>query len=510
MSPVLVTGGGGFLGSHLVERLERRRPRALRRAAPDYDLTRWTTPSACSTTRGRSSSSTSPPRSAASARTARTRAATGTRTCDGRARARAEPAARGRASSSSPARSAPTRSTRRSRSARTTSGTATRRRRTRRTASRRSRCSSARQAYREQYGLNAIFSPAGEPLRAARQLRPRDLARDPGPDPQDDRGARTRSCSGATARPTREFLYVDDCAEGFVLAAERYDGAEPVNLGTGVETSIRELAETIADLTGFEGEIVWDTSMPNGQPRRQLDAVARAASSSASARGPRCARASNARSPGTATHAGACSASARDSAGDAPLRALRLAAVRAERRGRARRRWSSPSGSRSLAFALTVRAQRLALPPAAATSSSTGRPRAGRSRDGTLRADLVGYGWPMVLAPLRSSRAPTLLGVLPVIVLLQVLVLGPLALVLALRIAERIAGRGYSGSRGRALWVVRAVRCHPALRAGLPRRARANCSCRSRSGSQRWPTSRRGLRCSRRPHSSCARSTADA
>jgi GDP-L-fucose synthase len=72
--------------------------------------------------------------------------------------------------------------------------------------------------------------------------------------------------------PTREFLYVDDCAEGLVLAAERYDGAEPVNLGTGVETSIRELAETIADVIGFEGEMVWDTSMPNGQPRRQLDA----------------------------------------------------------------------------------------------------------------------------------------------------------------------------------------------------------------------------------------------
>ena len=57
-----------------------------------------------------------------------------------------------------------------------------------------------------------------------------------------------------------------------MLAAERYDGAEPVNLGTGVETTIRELAETIADVTGFEGEIVWDTSMPNGQPRRSLDA----------------------------------------------------------------------------------------------------------------------------------------------------------------------------------------------------------------------------------------------
>jgi GDP-L-fucose synthase len=72
--------------------------------------------------------------------------------------------------------------------------------------------------------------------------------------------------------PSREFLYVDDCVEGLVLAAERYDGADPVNLGTGVETTIRELAETIADVTGFEGEIVWDTSMPNGQPRRSLDA----------------------------------------------------------------------------------------------------------------------------------------------------------------------------------------------------------------------------------------------
>jgi GDP-L-fucose synthase len=72
--------------------------------------------------------------------------------------------------------------------------------------------------------------------------------------------------------PTREFLYVDDAAEAFQLAMERYDGAEPVNVGTGVECSIRELADTIAALTGFEGRIVWDTSMPNGQPRRSLDA----------------------------------------------------------------------------------------------------------------------------------------------------------------------------------------------------------------------------------------------
>ena len=75
--------------------------------------------------------------------------------------------------------------------------------------------------------------------------------------------------------PTREFLYVDDCAEGVWLAAQHYDEPEPVNLGTGEEIAIRDLAELIAEITGFEGEIVWDTSRPNGQPRRRLD-VARA------------------------------------------------------------------------------------------------------------------------------------------------------------------------------------------------------------------------------------------
>lgn len=76
--------------------------------------------------------------------------------------------------------------------------------------------------------------------------------------------------------PTREFLYVEDAAEGIVAAAEKYDGAEPVNLGRGEEISIRDLANIIADKTGFRGEIVWDTAKPNGQPRRMLD-VTRAA-----------------------------------------------------------------------------------------------------------------------------------------------------------------------------------------------------------------------------------------
>ncbi len=71
--------------------------------------------------------------------------------------------------------------------------------------------------------------------------------------------------------PTREFLYVEDCAEALVLAGERYDGADPVNIGSGEEISIRDLAGLVAELSGFEGEIVWDTSKPNGQPRRQLE-----------------------------------------------------------------------------------------------------------------------------------------------------------------------------------------------------------------------------------------------
>jgi GDP-L-fucose synthase len=127
------------------------------------------------------------------------------------------------------------------------------------------------QAYREQYGLNAVY------LLPANLYGPRDNF-----DLESSHviPALIRKMSESQGEvvlwgdgtPTREFLFVDDCAEGLALAAQRYNGADPVNLGTGVETSIRELAETIADVTGFAGEIVWDTSMPNGQPRRQLDA----------------------------------------------------------------------------------------------------------------------------------------------------------------------------------------------------------------------------------------------
>jgi GDP-L-fucose synthase len=127
------------------------------------------------------------------------------------------------------------------------------------------------QSYREQYGLNSIF------LLPANLYGPRDNFNLKTSHVIPDLirkmiESRDRVVLWGDGSPTREFLYVDDCVEGLVLAADRYDGAEPVNLGTGTETSIRDLAELIGELTGFEGEIEWDTSMPNGQPRRSLDA----------------------------------------------------------------------------------------------------------------------------------------------------------------------------------------------------------------------------------------------
>ncbi|WP_241996809.1 GDP-L-fucose synthase [Halorubrum sp. SD626R] len=87
--------------------------------------------------------------------------------------------------------------------------------------------------------------------------------------------ARERGINSITAwgtgDPTREFLYVKDAADGILTATERYNDGDPVNLGSGEEISIRDLVNTIADLTGFKGEIEWDTSKPDGQPRRRLD-----------------------------------------------------------------------------------------------------------------------------------------------------------------------------------------------------------------------------------------------
>ena len=127
------------------------------------------------------------------------------------------------------------------------------------------------QAYREQYGTNAIFLlPAnlygpGDTFHETNAHVIADLIRKMHASPDE-------VVLWGDGSPTREFLYVEDCVDGLLLAAEHYDGPEPVNLGTGKEISIRELAELVAELSGFEGEIRWDTSMPNGQPRRSLDA----------------------------------------------------------------------------------------------------------------------------------------------------------------------------------------------------------------------------------------------
>ena len=130
------------------------------------------------------------------------------------------------------------------------------------------------QAYRQQYGFNAIY------LLPVNLYGPRDNV-----DLHDSHviPALIRKCveavrSGAprvevwgTGKPTREFLYVEDAARAIVLATARYDKPEPVNVGSSEEISIRDLAELIAELTGFEGEIYWNTSQPDGQPRRKLN-----------------------------------------------------------------------------------------------------------------------------------------------------------------------------------------------------------------------------------------------
>ena len=130
------------------------------------------------------------------------------------------------------------------------------------------------QSYRKQYGFNSIY------------LIPVNLY---GPEDNFDLEtshvipALIRKCLEAIERgdeevvvwgdgsPTREFLYASDAAEGIVLGADRYNGDEPVNLGSGEEISIKDLVETIVELTGFQGRLVWDASKPNGQPRRGLD-----------------------------------------------------------------------------------------------------------------------------------------------------------------------------------------------------------------------------------------------
>ncbi len=137
------------------------------------------------------------------------------------------------------------------------------------------------QTYREQYGYNSIFllpvnlyGPGDNFDPASSHVIPALIRKCVEARERDD-AAITAWGDGS---PTREFLYVDDAAEAIVLAAERYSASDPVNIGSSYEISIRELTETIAQATGFQGQIAWDTAKPNGQPRRKLD-VSRAQAS---------------------------------------------------------------------------------------------------------------------------------------------------------------------------------------------------------------------------------------
>lgn len=130
------------------------------------------------------------------------------------------------------------------------------------------------QAYRDQYGFNSIFLLPVNLYGPGDNFDPRSSHVIP---------ALIRKCVEAKesdqdhivvwgdGSPTREFIYVKDAARGIALATERYNESDPVNIGSGFEISIKDLVSKIAKMTGFEGELVWDTSKPNGQPRRALD-----------------------------------------------------------------------------------------------------------------------------------------------------------------------------------------------------------------------------------------------
>jgi GDP-L-fucose synthase len=130
------------------------------------------------------------------------------------------------------------------------------------------------QAYRQQYGFNAVYLLPVNLYGPGDNIEPKSSHVIPALIKKCldaiDLGEPEIVCWG-DGTPTREFLYVEDCAEGIVLAAESLERSDPINLGAGFEISIKELAALIAELTGFRGRIVWDATKPNGQPRRCLD-----------------------------------------------------------------------------------------------------------------------------------------------------------------------------------------------------------------------------------------------
>jgi GDP-L-fucose synthase len=130
------------------------------------------------------------------------------------------------------------------------------------------------QAYRQQYGFNSIFLLPVNLYGPGDNFDPRSSHVIPALIKKAVEAKERRADEivvWGDGSPTREFLYVEDAAEGIILSAERYDKSEPVNLGSGFEISIKDLVTLIVEIVGFNGKIEWDVSKPNGQPRRRLD-----------------------------------------------------------------------------------------------------------------------------------------------------------------------------------------------------------------------------------------------
>ena len=316
------------------------------------------------------------------------------------------------------------------------------------------------QAYREQYGLDSIY------------LLPVNLY-----GPRDNFDLETSHVIPALIRkmveaqergepeivlwgdgsPTREFLYVEDCAEGIWLAAERYDGAEPVNLGTGEEISIRELAELDRRADGLRRR----DRLGHDEAERPAAPQARRVARRGALRLPRArrrsAKGSSGRSPGTGAPAG--------------RRGGRMTTLR-RRRGpsrlgdacRASRAWleavrpcdaARAGDRRPVAHDARARAdrapQRLALLPGRRPALVL-HAAAGCSGTGSSADRVVGHGWPALLAPIARSRARISFRRCPAIVLLNVLVLAPVAILCVYGIAKRIGGRLF-GYWATLLWL---------------------------------------------------------
>ncbi len=308
------------------------------------------------------------------------------------------------------------------------------------------------QAYREQYGLDTVF------LLPANLYGPRDNFHPTNAHViadlvrkmiEAEEEGRDEIVLWGDGSPTREFLYVEDCVDGLVLAAERYDGPEPVNLGAGKEISIRDLAGLVAEVTGYAGRITWDADEARTGSRGAASTRLELTSSSGSRRGHRSARDSSAPSPGTARRALPVSVASSSLA--AARGAGRTVDQLLERPRVVLGALIGIQIAATFVLALTV------------THNGwvyfQGGDQIVNTTTGWLLTTFVlapteiGYVWPLVQAPITLITGPTFVQALPVLVVLDVLVLGPIAILCVYGIAATIGGRllGYWAA---ALWVL--------------------------------------------------------